>query len=160
MRTLTLTRKKDNRFFDVLVDDQDWGSIEAYYWNIEEIQTAGESIFYAGRRCGNRRLRMHRQVLGLSDSTIEVDHVNGNGLDNRRENLRSSTRSENQRNRGVVAGISKFKGVNFDNGWRARIALGDQRLHLGRFQTEEEAALAYDEAALKHFGEFARCNFS
>jgi hypothetical protein len=95
-----------------------------------------------------------------------VDHINGNGLDNRKENLRVVTVVENARNsRGKVRSRkSQYKGVSFCIGrkspWRATIEAGGHgQKHLGYFSTEEEAARAYDQAAAEVFGEFAFLNF-
>jgi hypothetical protein len=101
---------------------------------------------------------LHREIMGAVKGQI-VDHANGNPLDNRRCNLRLCTPQENSRHRDVLRGF-KFKGMTFEqNLWRVRIRTGDgKKLHVGTFHTQEEAALAYDAAALQHFGEFARLN--
>ena len=93
-----------------------------------------------------------------------VDHRNGDGLDNRRDNLRLATHSENMMNRPKIKSptTSRFVGVYFDKArrlWVARIHLNGKCIWLGRFATEIEAAKAYDEAAKKYHGEFARLNF-
>lgn len=98
-----------------------------------------------------------------SDSQV-VDHINGNGLDNRRENLRIATMSSNQWNQRKQRRCtkSKFKGVGLDdrtNKWSADIRAYKQRFYLGSFVLEEDAAMAYDAAARKLHGEFARLNF-
>ncbi len=88
-----------------------------------------------------------------------VDHINGNGLDNRRCNLRLCTQSENAMNRRVSLGVSEFKGVSWSTSsgkWIATIQ--DERV--GYFASEEAAARAYDVEAIKRFGEFAACNFT
>jgi hypothetical protein len=89
-----------------------------------------------------------------------VDHINGVREDNRWSNLREATNSENMRNMKVRGGTSKYKGVYKDgNRWRARIISKEfGRKHLGTFSCEKEAALSYNEAALEHFGSFARLN--
>lgn len=103
-------------------------------------------------------IRMHAEVFGAPGP----DHKNGNGLDNRRENLRAATAVQNQMNRGKYAHASSpYKGVTWlrqDKKWWARIKVEGKRLDLGRFPDERSAALAYNEAAIKHFGEFARIN--
>lgn len=98
-----------------------------------------------------------------------VDHINGNSFDNRIENLRVCTPSGNNRNsksrlfKNGVACSSKFKGVtkcNQTGKWRAAINVNGRTLHLGRHETEEAAAKAYDKAAVVQFAEFARLNFT
>lgn len=113
-----------------------------------------------------RGLKMHRILLGVSDLKIEVDHRDGNGLNNVRSNLRVADRVTNSRNRAKRIGCSsRFKGVacrreKLTNQWRAYICVRAGKLiHLGEFATEVEAARAYDAAALELFGEFARLNF-
>lgn len=108
---------------------------------------------------------MHRQIAELMEFP-DVDHVNRNTLDNRRINLRPCTRSQNCANQKIRStNTSGFKGVNLkrrssgQTKWCARISVNYKRIQLGYFLTAKEAARAYDAAALKHFGEFARLNF-
>ena len=99
---------------------------------------------------------MHRVILGLpTGDPRHVDHANGDGLDNRRVNLRLASMTENARNQRVRLHSSQYKGVSAfrrTHRWTAAI-------HLGYFLTERAAAEAYDDAARRLFGEFARCNF-
>lgn len=141
-----------------LVDDADYDLVVAAgKWH------AGSegSRFYARRsyqREGNRwSVRMHTLVTGWDF----VDHINGDGLDNRRQNLRPADDSKNSMNRGMRSdNTSGFKGVvRRGSRWMARIKLHDRRTYLGTFATPQEAAHAYDAAALVLFGEFARPNF-
>jgi hypothetical protein len=94
---------------------------------------------------------------------VEVDHRNGDGLDNRRCNLRLCTRAQNCQSMKIAPGkASLFRGVTWhaaSNSWRARISLVGKRLHLGLFSEERAAAKAYDDAAKELHGEFAILNF-
>ena len=130
------------------------------YWN------PSTESFYAvrGIRKSNGKMRMfpmHRQILGLEfGDKRDGDHINHNTLDNRDENLRIATRSENGRNRGANANnTTGFKGVTWDKDrmkWRARIMLNRKMIHLGLFVTPEAAHSAYCEAAKQYHGDFAQ----
>jgi hypothetical protein len=104
---------------------------------------------------------LHRDIMGNPEGFV-VDHVNGNKLDNRKYNLRVCTVAENVRNSVSTTGSSKYKGVSWDssrNKWVAQIKFEREQYFLGRFDSEESAAKAYDDAAKDRFGEFARLNF-
>jgi hypothetical protein len=111
----------------------------------------------------NQLFYMHRAI-AAPDSKMVVDHINGDPLDNRRANLRCCKQRDNSRNKKlsrVKTKTSRFKGVwTSENrkGWQASIRVNYKTVHLGRFATEELAALAYDSAAVEHFGEFAVTN--
>jgi hypothetical protein len=114
---------------------------------------------YAHRRVNGRAVYMHR-VIACAPRGVEVDHINGNKLDNRSENLRLATSTQNKANAGPRSG--SYKGVSFDKArgqWRARVMVGGVERFLGRFASETDAARAYDVAAQEIFGEFARLNF-
>jgi hypothetical protein len=112
---------------------------------------------------------MHRVIMEAGPSEV-VDHINGDGLDNRRINLRKCTNAENQRNIHARRSSSGYKGVtkiqrsyNLKRPWAAAISVGGargKRIHLGYFADPADAARAYDRAAQKHFGAFANLNFS
>jgi hypothetical protein len=104
---------------------------------------------------------MHRAVLGLSaGDRTRVDHKDHDTLDNRRSNLRVSTRSQNSANQLKTRGTSKYKGVHkLKDRWKAQIEVDGKKRYLGSFVREEEAARAYDAAAVEAFGEFALINF-
>jgi HNH endonuclease/AP2 domain len=110
---------------------------------------------------GGKQTGMHRMVLG---STAEiVDHINGNGLDNRRANLRDATKSQNQQNRKRPNKNNKsgYKGVYWHgtaSKWVAAITVESKFHGLGLYEKKEEAALAYNVAALRLYGEFAALN--
>jgi hypothetical protein len=126
----------------------------------------GSGLLYAATddtRCRGKLLMMHRVLLDPPDG-YESEHINRNGLDNRRVNLRLTTSSNNKGNMRKHRGASLYKGVHWDNrpestGWRARIQVNYEKISLGHFDTEEEAARAYDVAARQFFGEYARLNF-
>jgi hypothetical protein len=106
---------------------------------------------------------MHREILGLKyGDPRQCDHRNHNGLDNQRDNLRICTCAQNQYNQVPQRNRSSaFKGVDWRrdcNKWRAKIQINCRRIHLGNFESEIEAAYAYNRAAVKYFGEFASIN--
>jgi hypothetical protein len=108
---------------------------------------------------------MHRMVMKAPPDML-VDHINQNGLDNRRSNLRLATGAQNQRNahgRGIHRGkpsSSRFRGVSRSGmKWSAHISVNGKNIRLGTFRTEEQAARAYDTAARIYHKEFARLNF-
>ena len=103
---------------------------------------------------------MHRVIMKAQHGQ-EVDHHSRDGLDNRKDNLRLATRSQNNGNSAKTRGMSKFKGVYWDESrekWHAQICLKSVVRGLGRFKTEKEAAQAYDAAAREQWGEYARLN--
>lgn len=109
-----------------------------------------------GRR---RMVQLHRGLLEAPPG-LEVDHINGDGLDNRRANLRLATHAENGRNRHVAWGQSTYRGVAWGDGsWMAKIRVDGHLCSLGHFVEEAEAARTYDAAARHYFGAFASLNF-
>lgn len=110
----------------------------------------------------SKKISLHRLVMGVpKGSVLEVDHINCDKLDNRICNLRVCTHSQNVRNvKAYKNNRSGYKGVHFHYGkFVAGIRLNKKRIHLGRFTSVTEAALAYDRAAKELHGEFARLNF-
>ena len=106
---------------------------------------------------------MYREIVGAGSGQV-VDHKDGDGLNNTRENLRVCSRSDNEHNRRIdTKNSSGFKGVYFNKPmkkWMARISINNKRMYLGCYDNKVDAARAYDKAAKKHFGEFARLNIS
>ena len=117
--------------------------------------------WYAVRGEGSRRIYMARQITGVTGRK-DVDHDNGNGLDNRGCNLRLANRSQNSANAQLSrANTSGYKGVCWHKKaekWIAHIKVNGKGIYLGLFLVKEDAARAYNAAALRYFGEFARLN--
>ena len=137
-----------------IVDDTDYKTLSKYKWHA----LVTKHTSYAKRNSKNREaILMHRQILGPPKG-IQVDHINHNGLDNRRSNLRLATHGQNlARKRGIPK--SGYKGVDFSQGkWRARIRKNRTQMFLGHFGSAEEAGKAYDLAAMKLHGKFAKTN--
>ena len=142
-----------------IVDDEDYETVVAagpWY------ACPSRNTFYAHRNTprpggGRTTQQMHTLLTGWP----LADHANGNGLDNRRENLRPATSSQNAMNRATPSdNTSGFKGISRSGlKWRAYVGVSGRQTYLGSFTTPEEAARAYDAAALHHYGEFARPNF-
>lgn len=142
-----------------MVDDEDFEMVSKSKWHCN----GG----YAVRTHEGTKLRLHRFLLGfVPGDGIQVDHINGDRLDNRRVNLRVCSNAENMRNRGKnVNNTSGFKGVvlmtdkSLKKPWQAQIMTDGKYRYLGVFATKEAAALAYNTAARELHGEFAKLNF-
>lgn len=150
-----------------IVDDADYEMVAGYRWYLAKgkyTSYARASTVDEGGRWGS--IPMHRLILGAS-AEDEVDHKNRNGLDNRRENLRTCSGSQNQRNAPKRAdNTSGFRGVYFDcsrlprrSPWRAMTSINVKNKHLGYYPTAAEAAEHYDRAVLSLAGEHAETNF-
>ncbi len=143
-----------------LVDDADYPRLSPYRWHLVR---AGKCVYVArsGGSHDARPIMMHRQLLNLGTGEM-CDHRNGNGLDNRRENLRRCTPLQNNRNRRPATG-RQWKGYcrckyPLARPFMAQIRVNGKRIYLGHYASEREAAEAYNRAAKEHFGEFARLN--
>jgi len=142
----------------VLVDDEDYEKLSKWKWRI----TKTGYVRRTGRVEGKSvPVYIHREIM-LASKGIQVDHINGNKLDNRKENLRLATRFENQRNVGKRSNNkSGYKGVRWVDRvrkWRADIRTDSGRKFIGQFNNKHDAARAYNEAALKYHGKYAFLN--
>lgn len=153
MKFILLTQEKI-----AIVDKQDYTRLNTYIWHAVCFQ----GRWYAALSIpGKQRKHYMHRVLVPTPPGWDVDHINGNTLDNRRRNLRASTKSQNQRNRHAVSGSVKYKGVrrHQDGRFYSVIKVNGLEKWLGSFDHPVKAAHAYDRAARLHFGSFAHVNF-
>lgn len=143
----------------ILVDNENYDYLNKFSWHIN-------SWGYVYRHIPKNRkskISMHREIMGFPKDMC-IDHINHNTLDNRKQNLRVCTLSQNGANQIKRKGLSSiFKGVTWDkskNKWMAQIMIHKKHFYLGRYKDEIEAAKAYDKKAKIAFGEFAKLNLS
>jgi len=148
-----------------IVDDEDAGRVLQWEWYLHSDYWTEYAHRWEYDANGKRiRITLHHYILPNSEGRM-IDHMNHNGLDNRKANLRIATPSQSNANRKKWGGTSsKYKGVSLRTGkktkpWAAYIRTNYNLKHLGFYATEEEAAKAYDSAAAMVFGEFACLNF-
>lgn len=145
-----------------ICDWSDWPTVRSHRWNLS---TRTKSPFYAITNIRTETHRttttMHQMILPCPAGSMP-DHINGNGLDNRRQNLRVATKQQNAFNQRLNSrNNSGFRGVCWDRqhgAWRATIRIKQKRIHLGRFAEKIDAARAYNVAAKEMIGEFAKIN--
>lgn len=141
------------------VDDDMYDYCMQWRWHLHSGRYAARAV---GERKSRRALFLH-QVIASPPSGYDVDHINTNKLDNQKSNLRVATRRQNMQNRPKYKhnATSKFKGVTFNRQrgqWYASIRVNGKLVWLGAHQTEYAAAIAYNRAATRHFGEYASLN--
>lgn len=144
-----ITKKGD----EILIDIQDLEKVKRYSWCISKTG-------YPVANINGKVTKIHRYILGIKNPEIVIDHINGNPLDNRKNNLRLCTALENSRNTSVsknnktgYLGISKTQGGKY----RARIMVNRQEIRLGHYDKLEDAINARKKAEIKYFGRFAPC---
>lgn len=154
MPSIEVTRRNGQRH-TILFDDEDAALVLSHHWHVRT-DPRSRDLYYAVTHIEGRKVRMHALILDQAD----VDHINHNGLDNRRTNLRRATRSQQGANRLPGTGYSsRFKGVSRERGrWRAYIRINGKRVSLGMHEDEIEAARVYDRAARNAWGEHALTN--
>ena len=162
MKTIPLTHG-----FVALVDDADYVCVTPFKWRA--LVDRRRNKVYAVRKThgphsSRKSLYMHREILGVTDPQVKIDHRNGDSLDNRRANLRKCVNGENSANsvKRRDGRSSKYEGVCWhtrDGKFQASIKVHGRTVFLGMFADEVQAAQAYDLAARALFGEFAQCNF-
>lgn len=150
-----------------LIDEIDFDLVKKFKWSY-----TGKNG-YVGRMDGNKKVYLHRFIINAPEN-IQVDHINHDKLDNRRENLRLVNQSQSNMNREKINNKHGFKGIYYyDNrkyykkkteiktnhkNWISRIKVNGKYIRLGSFYTKEEAVLAYNKAAIKYFGNYAKLN--
>ncbi len=141
-----------------VVDASDYAWLSRHQWHL--VSPRGRC--YAGRSRHGKRISMHREIMKPPKGYV-VDHIDGDGLNNRRSNLRICTLCQNHQNQAKAPGCSsQYKGVHREKRsgkYTAQIRPGHKQIHLGMFDDEIEAARAYDRKAVELFGEYAWLNF-
>lgn len=158
MKKIKLTRGKF-----ALVDDEDFDYLNQWKWNA----MPDKDNWYATRTDridGKKTIRMHRQLM-QAEKGVPCDHIDRNGLNNQRSNLRLCSITENNQNRAKRNSIvsSEYKGISWHSRikkWQASLGYKGKKVHIGYFLNEKEAALAHDKKAKELHGEFAYCNFT
>lgn len=164
MTRIQLNSRSSEKLF-TLVDDEDAKFAASFKWSASRTRN---NVYAACKQKVDGKptsIYLHRLLLGITDPNVEVDHVNRDGLDNRRANLRPCTLLENRGNSaGHVSRKARFKGVFFEDfvkgrPWRARVAHGGKVVFEQNFYTDVDAAIAYDAVAKRYYRHFAYLNF-
>lgn len=152
-----MIKLKNNKNLIILVDPDISPILLEKTWSIKKCH----NTLYAYCAILKKKFYLHRLIMNPRPDEY-IDHINGDGLDNRKCNLRICTNSQNNANKGKQKNNkSGYKGVSWDktrNKWKADIMVNKKTIYLGRFNVINDAARAYNNAAVKYFGEFARLN--
>ncbi len=145
-----------------IIDFGDLHLVDKWNWQANESRP-GSGLWYAirHREKGKSHIRMHREIMSAKDSDPLIDHKDGDGLNNRRSNLRWCTQSQNCANRRHGNPKSGFRGVSYNSRvkrWASVIYVKGKRIRLGHFRELMDAAKAYNNSAVKYFGTFAKLN--
>lgn len=159
MKFITTGQKRSDakRQWQVMVDDEDYNNLNQYFWSVD---LHGAVSGWVGAE-SYRRILLHRFIMNAPDD-MEVDHIDGDRLNNQKFNLRLATSSQNKCNRGPRKdNRSGYKGVSWHKQrekWTVRIMSGGKYLSLGLFTSKEDAAKAYNAAAVTYQNDFAYQN--
>jgi hypothetical protein len=143
--------------YSILIDDEDIEIISLKKWKVEK--NIKSNLYYV-RTISEKNIYMHKYLLSCPIG-MEVDHIDGNGLNNKKENLRIATHQQNNFNKKPYANNKVgLKGVREDRGkFIATITHNYKTIYIGSYKTKEEAGIAYDKKALECFGDFAYLNY-
>lgn len=155
MKQISLTQGKF-----AIVDDQDYDWLNQWKWYYNNKYAKRKTL---GGKTKRKTIYMHRLIMNALSGLLDIDHKDGNFLNNRRANLRFCNDSQNQRNKHAkkINALSNYKGVSWhkrNKKWIANLVFNQKLIHIGYFKKEIEAAKAYDKKAKELFGEFARLN--
>lgn len=148
MKELILTQGKV-----ALVDDEDFEELSKHKWSAHY----GRGKWYAIRNCRKQIIYLHRQIMN-TPSNLTVDHIDGDGLNCQKVNMRNCTQSQNMRNSSRKCGVKGVGKITGGSKYTAQIHVHGTKIHLGSFASLLEAAAAYNVAAVSLFGEFANLN--
>lgn len=146
--------------YNVLIDKEDFEKIKNYDWHISTHDIPNK-LYYFRCQKGEQTVRLHREIMGCTyKDGREVDHINGDTLDNRKQNLRVCSHSQNGKNMKInKRNNTGYKGISWhprDKCYQARIGVNNKRIYLGYFDNPEDAHAAYCAASKKYHGEFGR----
>ena len=147
-----------------ICDWKDYETVKNFKWNTSSRQSRTQWVWAHDPKnadINRRKVAMHNLIMCPPEG-LYVDHINGNGLDNRRSNLRIVTKQQNTFNSAHKGGTSKYKGVCLEKEsgmWKAYITKDGKKKSIGRFALEDDAARAYDKEAISLFREHAKLNF-
>jgi hypothetical protein len=172
MKKIFLYKKQDKKIVETkifaLVDEEDYDSVSKNRWYLMKLYHCDTEILYARRyegcpKKGNHKaILMHREILGATERSQKVDHRDGNGLNNKRDNIRICTHSDNMSNRKMSYKKDiKYLGVHFDkstNTYKASMRLNGVSHNVYSFPTPELAALAYNDLVRKYKPDFGKLN--